>query len=62
VTVVHGLPEDTAALRELARSLKQHCGVGGAVKHGCIELQGDQREAVIALLRQRGYQVKLAGG
>lgn len=62
VTVVDGVPADSEALRALARELKQHCGVGGAVKSGCIELQGDQRNAVKPLLEQKGYQVKLAGG
>jgi translation initiation factor 1 len=36
--------------------------VGGAVKDGVIELQGDHRDVVVAVLRDAGYDVKLAGG
>ena len=46
----------------MAKALKQRCGVGGAVKHWDIEIQGDQREALKAELEKRGFTVKLAGG
>ncbi|MFV0278552.1 MAG: translation initiation factor Sui1 [Parahaliea sp.] len=62
VTVIRGLPLGDSALKALAKTLKQHCGVGGAVKDGSIEIQGDQRGAVKTLLEQKGYKVKLAGG
>ncbi|HCI01580.1 MAG TPA: stress response translation initiation inhibitor YciH, partial [Oceanospirillaceae bacterium] len=36
---------------------------GGAIKGVNLELQGDQRDQVLALLSKRGYvSVKLAGG
>lgn len=62
VTVVLDLNLSTSALQQLAKQLKQTCGVGGAVKDGTIELQGDQRAAAKALLEQQGYRVKFAGG
>src|SRR3954471_11287153 len=62
VTTVAGVPLDDAGLKELAGRLKKRCGVGGSVKDGVIELQGDHREAVVALLRGDGYDVVLAGG
>jgi translation initiation factor 1 len=62
-TVVTGLPGPKAALAELARSLKTACGAGGTVKKkGALELQGDQRAAVEAALRARGFSPKRAGG
>jgi len=61
-TTVSGVPVDDAALRELAGRLKKRCGIGGSVKDGVIELQGDHRETVVALLRAEGYDVVLAGG
>lgn len=56
---VANLRLDDAGLRELAAALKKRCGVGGAVKDGVIELQGDHRDAVIADLRERGYDPAL---
>jgi translation initiation factor 1 len=62
VTTVSGVPLDDTGLRELAGRLKKRCGVGGAVKDGVIELQGDHRDAVVEVLRAAGYDVVLAGG
>ena len=62
VSVVTGLALEPTAMKALAKQLKQRCGTGGAVKDGNIEIQGDQRELIAELLRERGYQVKLAGG
>lgn len=59
VTVITGLPASQA--RAVAKELKRACGVGGAVKDGAVELQGDQRDAVIRLLGGR-YEVVRAGG
>jgi translation initiation factor 1 len=60
VTLVRGLP--ARELNATASDLKRHCGSGGAVKNGAIELQGDHGEKVAARLRSQGYEVKLAGG
>jgi translation initiation factor 1 len=62
VTTVFGLPLDESALRELAGTLKQRCGTGGTVKEGRIEIQGDQRERIVAELERLGYKVKQVGG
>ncbi len=60
VSVVRGLPRrDLAAV---AQDLKKHCGSGGTVKDGAVEIQGDQREKIAARLTAQGYTVKLAGG
>jgi len=62
VTTISDVPLDDAALRELAGRLKKRCGVGGSAKDGVIELQGDHRDTVVAMLRDDGYDVVLAGG
>lgn len=62
VSLVRGLPLADAELAKLAKQLKASCGVGGTVKDGVIELQGDQRDKLKALLEKEGYVVKLAGG
>ena len=38
------------------------CGAGGTAKDGVLELQGDHRDRVVALLTREGYTVKRAGG
>lgn len=62
VTTIFDLPLGEAALQELASLLKQRCGVGGSVKDGQIEIQGDQRDRIVAELEKLGYTVKRAGG
>lgn len=62
VTTVSDLPLDEAGLLELAGTLKQRCGTGGTVKDGRIEIQGDQRERLAAVLEGMGYRVKRVGG
>jgi translation initiation factor 1 len=58
VTVVYGLPQNEAFLKDLSQALKRACGAGGAVIEGGVEVQGDLRERIRALLLQRGWVVK----
>jgi translation initiation factor 1 len=62
VTTVSDLPLDEAGLLELAATLKQRCGTGGTVRDGTIEIQGDQRDRLAAVLEGLGYRVKRVGG
>lgn len=62
VTTVSGLGLPPDELKNLCSQLKKTCGTGGAVKDFVIEIQGDNREKIQALLEKRGYTVKLAGG
>jgi len=62
VTTVYDLPLRDAELKVLAGKLKKRCGVGGSVKDGVIELQGDHRDVVIDVLKAEGYDVVAAGG
>jgi translation initiation factor 1 len=62
VTTISNVPLDEDGLRQLAGKLKKRCGVGGSVKEGVIELQGDHRDVVIDVLRAEGYDPVLAGG
>jgi translation initiation factor 1 len=58
VTLVDGLPNNAAFLKELCSELKRACGTGGAVADAGIELQGDLRDRVREVLEKKGYVVK----
>lgn len=58
VTVVYGLPENSAFLKDLSQKLKRACGVGGTVADASVELQGDVRDRARSVLQQFGYAVK----
>ena len=58
VTVVTGLQHDPATMERIARDLKNHCGAGGTVKEGTIEIQGEQIERVSKKLEEMGYRVR----
>jgi translation initiation factor 1 len=62
VTTVSGVPLPPDELRDLARELRRHCGTGGTVKDGIVEIQGDHAEKVLAALEERGFTAKRAGG
>ena len=62
VTLVHGLPLTGDALAACAKTLRSACGTGGTVKAGVLELQGEHRDRVVALLQAQGYKVKRVGG
>jgi len=62
VTLVQGFVGTDDDLKELARMLKNKCGVGGSAKEGEIIVQGEFKQKVYDLLLQAGYKVKMAGG
>ena len=63
VTVVDGFvgigfPEK----EQLTKKMRAACGCGGTVKGGAIEIQGDQREKIAAILSAAGFRPVMAGG
>jgi len=58
VTIIAGLQHNPDTMEDIARTLKQHCGAGGTVKEGNIEIQGDQRIRATEKLRAMNYMVK----
>ena len=58
VTVVEGLPGHPDALRDRARLLKTACGAGGTLKGRLLEIQGDHRTRIVALLTEAGLVAK----
>ncbi len=63
VTVITGFVGIGQAEKEqLAKEMQKACGVGGTVKDGRIEIQGDRRDDVARILTKAGFRPVFAGG
>ncbi len=63
VILIKGLNMKESELKDLAKFLKEKCGVGGSAKNGEIILQGNDRDKVVKLLNEKGFiNAKKAGG
>ena len=58
VTIVEGFDLEKSEVESIASDLKSSMGTGGTVDDGRIELQGDHRDRVPDLLRERGFDVR----
>ena len=62
VTVVTGLDPVASDLPGLLKRFKSLCAAGGTLRDRSIEIQGDQRDKLVATLCDMGYPAKAAGG
>ena len=62
VSVIKGIMSPPHGKEALLKVLKQKLGTGGAIKDENLEIQGDQREKIVAILNELGYKAKIAGG
>ena len=62
VTLVEGFIGDNRDAKDLAKQLKQLCGVGGGFNNSEIYIQGDQKNKVASFLQKLGAVVKFKGG
>ncbi|WP_315100512.1 translation initiation factor [Capnocytophaga sputigena] len=62
VTVIEGYNGADSDFKILAKELKTHLGVGGTVKDDAILIQGDYRDTIMQLLKEKGFKVKRVGG
>lgn len=59
VTVIEGIDENDIDIDDLARQLKNRCAAGGTAKDGRIELQGNHKKKVQAVLEEMGFTAEV---
>lgn len=62
VVIIRGFQGSDDELKDLAKQLKNHCGVGGSSKNGEIIIQGNVRDKAMDYLKKANYKVKRIGG
>lgn len=62
VTLLEGYTGATEDFKKLAKELKTKLSVGGTFKDDTIIIQGDYRDRIMALLKEKGFNVKRVGG
>lgn len=61
-TILEGYTGATEDFKILAKELKTKLSVGGSFKEDKIVIQGDYRDKIMAILKEKGFTVKRVGG
>lgn len=62
ITILEGYTGATEDFKILAKELKTALSVGGTFKDDKIIIQGDYRDKIMKMLRDKGFSVKRVGG
>ena len=62
ITIIDGYNGATSDFKILAKEIKTKFSVGGSFKNDTIIIQGDYRDKIMELLKDKGFSVKRVGG
>jgi len=62
ITILEGYTGADKDFKLLAKELKQKLSVGGSFKDDKIIIQGDYRDKIMQILKDKGFAVKRVGG
>ena len=62
ITILEGYTGADEDFKLLAKELKQRLSVGGSFKNDKIIIQGDYRDKIMEILKEKGFNVKRVGG
>lgn len=62
ITIIEGYNGTSDDFKALAKEIKTSLQVGGSFKNDTIIIQGNYRDKIMDLLKEKGFQVKRSGG
>jgi translation initiation factor 1 len=62
ITILEGYTGATEDFKMLAKEIKTTLSVGGSFKDDKIIIQGDYRDKIMSILKNKGFKVKRVGG
>ncbi|MBU2951061.1 translation initiation factor [Tamlana agarivorans] len=62
ITILDGYTGATEDFKILAKEIKTKLSVGGSFKDDKIIIQGDYRDKIMEMLKEKGFNVKRVGG
>lgn len=62
ITILEGYTGATSDFKILAKEIKTKLSVGGSFKDEKIIIQGDYRNKIMEMLKEKGFKVKRVGG
>lgn len=62
ITILEGYTGANEDFKKLAKEIKTKLSVGGSFKDDKIIIQGDYRDKIMTILKDKGFKVKRVGG
>lgn len=62
ITILEGYTGAIEDFKILTKEIKQKLSVGGSFKNDKIIIQGDYRDKIMQILKEKGFNVKRVGG